>query len=262
MTPESLRDLALAVGRTAVALIVERRQLGIEVAGTKTSAVDVVTEVDRASEELIRSLILAARPEDSILGEEGDDLVGTSGVRWIVDPVDGTVNLLYGIPAYAVSIAAEVDGEVVAGVVINAASGVEYAAARGAGATRDGQAIRVRDAVPIDRRLVGTGFGYRRESRELQAAAVVRLLPEVRDIRRIGSCALDLCGVAEGSLDAYLEEGVHLWDHAAGGLVAQEAGATVQVRSSRWGGVGIVAAPAEGFTDFVVLIDEIGFFGE
>lgn len=257
-----LRDLALEVAREAAALIAERRSAGVEVASTKTSLVDVVTEVDRASEALILALILAARPDDSFLGEEGDDVHGTSGVRWIVDPVDGTVNLLYGIPAYAVSIAAEVDGEVTAGVVINVASGVEYAAALGHGATRDGVPLRTRPQGPIGQRLVGTGFGYLRESRVLQAELLSHLLPEVRDIRRMGSCALDLCAVAEGALDAYLEEGVHAWDHAAGGLIAAEAGAVVRCTPGRWGGVAILAVPADGYQEFAALVDRIGQFGE
>jgi len=261
-----LRDLALQIAREAAALVAERRAAGVEVAATKTSVVDVVTEVDQASERLIRERILASRPDDSILGEEGDDLHGTSGVRWIVDPVDGTVNLLYGVPAYAVSIAAEVQGpegpEVVAGVVLNAATGVEYAAARGAGATRNGQPIRTRPQGPVDRRLVGTGFAYLRESRVRQAEAFTRLLPEIRDIRRMGACSLDLCAVAEGSLDAYLEEGVHLWDHAAGGLVATEAGAVVRTSPGRWGGVAVLCAPKDGFEEFSELVQRIRYFGE
>lgn len=258
----TLRDLAEKVALEAAALVAERRARGIEVADTKSSPVDVVTEVDRASEELIRGRILAERPDDAFLGEEGDDLPGTSGVRWVVDPVDGTVNLLYGLPAYAVSIAAEVDGEVVAGVVVNVATGNVWAAATGQGATRDGRPIRTRPQGPIDRRLVGTGFGYLPEARALQADALTRLLPQVRDIRRMGACALDLCAVADGSLDAYLEEGVHLWDHAAGGLVAREAGAVVRLRPGRWGGVAVLCAPRDGYDELAELVDRIGFFGE
>jgi myo-inositol-1(or 4)-monophosphatase len=257
-----LRDLALEVAREAADLIVARRAAGVEVADTKTSQVDVVTEVDRASEQLIRDRLLAKRPDDAFLGEEGDDVEGTSGVRWIVDPVDGTVNLLYGIPAYAVSIAAEVDGEVVAGVVINVASGVEYAAARGAGATRDGRPIHTRPQGPIATRLVATGFAYLPEARALQADGLGRLLPQIRDIRRIGACALDLCAVAEGAADAYLEEGVHTWDHAAGGLIAAEAGAVVRTTPGRWGGVAILCAPADGYAEFATLVGQIGYFGE
>lgn len=257
-----LRDLALETARAAARLVRERRAAGVEVAATKTSATDVVTEVDRASELLIRELLHARRPDDAIVGEEGDDVAGSSGVRWIVDPIDGTVNFLYGLPDYAVSIAAELDGEVVAGVVINVASGVEYVAALGKGATRDGLPMRVRDDVPLSQRLIGTGFSYAVEYRALQADGLTRLLPRIRDIRRRGSCALDLCNVAEGAVDGYLEEGVHLWDYAAGALIAGEAGATHRVSAGRWGGFAIVCGPAEGFDELVGLVDETGYFGE
>ena len=179
------------------------RRGGIDVADTKTSAVDVVTEADRAVEELLRSRIVAQRPDDAILGEEGDDRPGTSGVRWVLDPIDGTVNYLYGLPDCAVSVAAEVDGEVVAGAVVAIPTGVEYAAALGHGATRDGHPIaRTPDAAPG-----GAAGAHRlrlpaRRCASTRPAASPRLLPEVRDIRRMGSCALDLCHVADGSADA------------------------------------------------------------
>ena len=188
----------------------------------------MVTESDRSAERLIRRTLLGARPDDAVVGEEGDDEPGTSGVRWIVDPIDGTVNFLYGIPQYAVSIAAELDGEVVAGVVLNVATGTStpppWAARRSATAYRSGSGA----VVPLAERLIGTGFSYEAHQREIQAAALLHLLPRIRDIRRFGSCALDLCGVAQGSLDGYVEEGVNLWDHAAGGLIAQAAGARVE----------------------------------
>jgi len=263
----ALRELALDVARQAAALVRERGRGEVRVAETKSSSVDVVTDTDRESEELLRRLLLAARPDDSILGEEGDDHVGSSGVRWIVDPVDGTVNFLYGLPEYAVSVAAEVAGEVVAGAVVNAATAVEYAAARGAGATRDGRPLQVRPVPPVAERLVLTGFGYRADVRAGQAARVARMLPRVRDVRRMGSCALDLCHVAEGSADGYVEEGPHLWDHAAGSLVATEAGARFAVLPGTLAqelGAGhqptvLVAAPRDGWDDFVALLTECGF---
>ena len=135
-----------------------------------------------------------------------------SGVRWVLDPIDGTVNYLYGLPDCAVSVAAEVDGQVVAGAVVTIPTGVEYAAALGHGATRDGLPISVRPSPPLGERLVLTGFGYQREVREHQAGCVAALLPEVRDIRRMGSCALDLCHVADGSGDGYVEAGPQAWD--------------------------------------------------
>lgn len=254
-----LLALARAVAAEAADLVRTRRADGISVAATKSSAVDVVTDVDRAAEELIRDRLLVARPTDAVLGEEGDDVAGTSGVRWIVDPIDGTVNFLYGIPQYAVSIAAEVDGVVVAGVVFDVASRTEYAAARGAGATRDGQPIGVRAPAPLAERLVLTGFSYSAERRAIQAAAVARMLPQVRDLRRMGSCALDLCHLAEGAADAYVEEGTELWDHAAAGLIAEEAGAQVAHAPGAGGRNCVIAAPRHGFEEFLELVQTCGF---
>ena len=253
-----LLALALDVARAAGALIRERRASPVEVADTKTSPTDVVTEVDRASEELVRSRLLAARPDDAVLGEEGGGVPGTSGVRWVVDPIDGTVNFLYGLPQYAVSIAAEVDGEMVAGVVLNVPTGVEYAATLGGGATRDGQPIGVRPTVPLAQRLVITGFSYDVTVRTLQAQAIARLLPVVRDIRRLGSSALDVCYVADGFADAYVEEGVHLWDHAASALIAREAGATTLLTEGASGREALVVAPADGFEELVTAVREAG----
>jgi myo-inositol-1(or 4)-monophosphatase len=263
--PAALRDLARAVAHEGAALAREMRVGGIDVADTKTSAVDVVTEADRAVEELIRARLTAQRPDDAILGEEGDDRPGTSGVRWVVDPIDGTVNYLYGLPDCAVSVAAEVDGEVVAGVVVTIPTGLEYAAALGHGATRDGQLIGVRPSPPVAERLVLTGFGHQRAVREHQALCVARLLPEVRDIRRMGSCALDLCHVAEGSADGYVEAGPQPWDWSAGGLVLREAGGrfglldgtmTFDPHPAR---NVVVGAPADGWDTFVAALGAAGF---
>jgi len=256
---DELLDLAVATAREAARLVEAGAARGIEVAATKSSDVDVVTESDRSSERLIRRALLDARPDDAVVGEEGDDESGTSGVRWIVDPIDGTVNFLYGIPQYAVSIAAELDGEVVAGVVLNVATGAEYTATLGGPAQRDGVPIRVRAVAPLAERLIGTGFSYEAHQREIQAAALLHLLPRIRDIRRFGSCALDLCAVAQGSLDGYLEEGVNLWDHAAGGLVARAAGARVEIEPGVGGRPIIIAAPAGGFDEFRSAIGEAGY---
>jgi myo-inositol-1(or 4)-monophosphatase len=183
-----------------------------------------------------------------------------------VDPIDGTVNFLYGLPQYAVSIAVEVHGEVVAGVVLNAATGTEYVAHLTAGGpgvvTRDGDPIQVRGPAPLSQRLVGTGFNYDAGLRELQARAMVRLLPRVRDLRRLGSSALDLCGVAEGTMDAYVEEGVHVWDYAAGALVARVAGARTEVTLGAGGRDVMVCAPAHGFDEFRAAVREAGFLAE
>ncbi|HSU03303.1 MAG TPA: inositol monophosphatase family protein [Nocardioides sp.] len=265
MSPSELRDLARTVAHQGADLARTMHLGGIDVADTKTSVVDVVTEADRAVEALIRERISALRPDDAILGEEGDDLAGTSGVRWIVDPIDGTVNYLYGLPDCAVSVAAEVDGRVVAGAVVTIPTGREYAAGLGLGATRDGQRIGVRPTPPLGERLVLTGFGYQRVVREHQAACVARLLPEVRDIRRMGSCALDLCHVAEGSADAYVEAGPQPWDYAAGGLVLREAGGRFDLLEGSMAlephGLRnvVVGSPADGWDTFEAALGEAGF---
>lgn len=267
---DDLLGLARDAAREAAALIRERRRGDVTVAATKSSDVDVVTQVDRESEELIRSRIRAARPGDGFLGEEGHDEPGSSGVRWIVDPIDGTVNFLYGIAQYAVSVAAERDGVVAVGVVLDVAAGTEFTAERrrGAGgleevvALRDGLPIRVRQPAPLAHRLVATGFHYEAELRMVQAAAVGRLLPRIRDIRRMGSCALDLCHVAEGSLDGYVEEGVRTWDHAAGALVARGAGATIELATGRSGRDLLICAPEHGFATFRDAVEDAGFLGD
>jgi myo-inositol-1(or 4)-monophosphatase len=263
----ALRDLALSAAREAVTLARSMRWGGIDVADTKSSSTDVVTAADHASEELIRTRILAVRPDDAILGEEGEDHAGTSGVRWIIDPIDGTVNYLYGLSDWAVSIAAELGGEVVAGAVIHGTSGVEYAAARGAGATRDGRPIAVRPTPPVSERLVHTGFGYRSDVRVHQAACIAALLPRVRDIRRIGSSALDICHVADGSGDAYVEEGPRPWDYSAAALVLTEAGGRFGLLPGRLHEAVpgaptdalVVGTPADGWDTFVAALGDAGF---
>jgi myo-inositol-1(or 4)-monophosphatase len=255
-----LRAIAEEVAREAARHVRAARESGVEVAATKSSSVDLVTETDRAAERLVRARLARARPDDGIVGEEGDDEASRSGVTWVVDPVDGTVNFFYGIPEYAVSIAARVDGVSVAGVVVNAATGVTYSAGAGEGATRDGGRLRVRDVPAMEERLLLTGFGYEAHQRRIQGAAVARILPRVRDIRRRGSAALELCAVAEGTADAYIEEGLHLWDHAAGALIARESGATVGFEPGAGGRPCLVTAPADGYADLVELARECGFF--
>lgn len=264
--PVGLRDLAVQVAGAAADLVRAEAE-HVVVAATKSSSVDVVTEVDRRSEALVRELLLAARPDDGVLGEEEGDLVGTSGVRWIVDPVDGTVNLLHGIEEYAVSVAAEVDGRVVAGAVVDVPRRHVYAAALGEGATKDGRPLRVREPAAPGTRLVLTGFGYQAEVRAHQGACVARLLPKVRDIRRMGSCALDLCHLAEGWADAYVEEGPRVWDWAAGQLVLTEAGGRFALlpghlgqRLAGWSEESVVVATGgEEWDGFVADLRESGF---
>jgi myo-inositol-1(or 4)-monophosphatase len=230
--PASLLQLARATAEEAAALVGAGRGTAAEHVDTKSSPVDVVTAVDTASEELIVARLLAARPDDGVLGEEGAARDGDSGVRWVVDPIDGTVNFLYGLPAYAVSIAAQVDGRTEVGVVLNVATGELFTAVRGQGAwltTPGSDARQLHGSVPgsLEQTLVATGFGYRVEQRRLQGAVVAELLPEVRDIRRYGCASLDLCAVAAGRVDAYYELDLKPWDHAAGALVAAEAGLVV-----------------------------------
>lgn len=254
-----LLDLARDVAVEAAALVRERRRGHVEVAATKSSPVDIVTEVDRAAEHLLFHRLQAARPDDGFLGEEGASAASATGVTWVVDPIDGTVNFLYGLPQYSVSVAATVGGDSVAGVVVNVPTGERYEATRGGGATCDGRQLRVRDVPPMSERLVVTGFNYRSDVRVKQAAAVGSLLPEVRDIRRMGSAALELCAVGAGRADAYVEEGLNPWDHAAGGLVATEAGARLEVRTGASGLDCVVCAPAGGFAEFAELIEKCGF---
>jgi myo-inositol-1(or 4)-monophosphatase len=258
---ESLRDLALATAREAGELILRLRAEGVEVAATKSSEIDIVTRADQAAEALVKERLLGARPDDGMLGEEGDDVRGTSGVVWIVDPIDGTVNYLYGHPHFAVSIAAEVDGEVVAAVVVAPSLALEYVATLGGGATCNDRPVRTRPVVPMAERLVATGFSYEQPARAREATYVSRLLPRVRDIRRQGSCALDLCGVASGTLDAYVEEGPHIWDHAAAGLVVLEAGGILEVARSPGGKRLLISAPRDGFAEFRSVVVEAGYVG-
>jgi myo-inositol-1(or 4)-monophosphatase len=221
--------LALAVGlvRQAGSLVRAGRASALGDIDSKSTPTDLVTEMDRAAERLVVEGLNAARPDDAVLGEETGAQRGGSGVRWLLDPIDGTVNYVYGLSQYAVSLAAEVDGEVVAGVVHNPETGEEWTAIRGGGAWRAGRRLAGPWASTLDQALLGTGFGYDAAVRAEQARVVAALLPQVRDIRRFGSAALDLCFVAEGRLDVYYESGLNPWDRAAGGLIAQEAGVAV-----------------------------------
>ena len=241
---DALLSLAVAVAADAAALLVEglgRARVRVD---TKSTGTDMVTEVDRASERLVVDALLAARPDDGVLGEEGTDHLGTSGVRWIVDPLDGTTNYLYRHAGFAVSIAASVDDEVVAGVVHDPLHGDVFTATRGGGAHRNGAAITVSSEDRLGHALVATGFGYDPERRARQAAVLARIISSIRDIRRMGAAAVDLCSVACGRVDAYYERGLHVWDHAAGGLVAAEAGAWVGgLRSPEIGDGVLLAAP-------------------
>ena len=244
-----LLELARAAAREAGELVMSMRTRGADVAQTKSSPTDIVTAVDVASEELIRSTILASRGSDGFVGEEGDDIHGSSGVVWIADPIDGTVNYLYGIPAFSVSIAASFEGVVVAGVVHNPMSGETFTAALGEGARLDGRPISVGACTDIAQALVGTGYSYRADVRARQAVETSRLVSVVRDIRRIGSAALDLCYVACGRYDAYVERALKRWDLAAGRLIVTEAGGRVEGLNGDEPGELIVTAAAPQLYD-------------
>jgi len=224
------RSTALRAGELAAL----RRAEGVEVAASKSSPVDIVTEADRETEALIRALLAEARPLDGFFGEESDAAESESGLTWIVDPIDGTVNFLYGIPHYAVSIAVVEGGpdpltwRALAACVFNPATGEVYTAAEGSGAFLGEQQLHVASTVPLSQALVGTGFAYDSGMRAKQGALAAGLLPLVRDLRRMGTASLDLCAVAAGRLNAYYERTLSPWDHAAGALIAREAGATVK----------------------------------
>jgi myo-inositol-1(or 4)-monophosphatase len=218
---------------------------------SKSTPTDPVTIVDTETERMLRARLAVLRPGEPIVGEEegGSVDVGAGVPTWVLDPIDGTVNFVYGLEAYAVSVGVQVDGRSIAGAVANVPTGEVFSAALGHGAyVRRADALlplRCTTVTELSMTLVGTGFGYEPERRFRQAQVLAQLLPLVRDVRRIGSCALDLCMVAAGRLDAYYEEGVHLWDWAAGALVAEEAGAWLRLPSAD-GKSGFIAAAAPG----------------
>jgi myo-inositol-1(or 4)-monophosphatase len=225
--PPAAELLALAseLARAAAEVLRARpADLGVT---TKSSPTDVVTVMDRAAERVILDGLARARPEDAIVSEESAARDGSTGVRWLVDPLDGTVNYMYALPYYAVSIAVEVAGELSAGIVLDVARRIEYSAVRGQGAARDGVAITCSTQPDPAQSLVATGFNYEVSRRVVQARAMATILPAIRDIRRFGSAALDLCAVACGEVDAFFEAGMYEWDWAAGALIAREAGARV-----------------------------------
>jgi myo-inositol-1(or 4)-monophosphatase len=224
--PEALLALAADAGREAAALLAGAA-LDPAAIETKSSATDLVTDLDRKAERLIVDRLLADRPDDGVLGEEGGERAGTSGVRWVIDPLDGTTNFVYGFPAYAVAIAAEEDGQLVAAAVTDVGHDEQFTAVRGGGARRDSVPIAVSGLTSLATALVGTGFSYLPEVRRRQAEVLPHVLGAVRDVRRLGSAALDLCWVACGRLDGFWERGLAPWDHAAASLVAREAGARV-----------------------------------
>ncbi|WP_217266256.1 inositol monophosphatase family protein [Rhodococcoides kyotonense] len=276
----SLLDVAVEVARAAAIHVRVRRpevfgpnarQSGVggheESVQTKSTPTDPVTVVDTETEQLLRGLLAERRSGDAILGEEGGGRTDSvAGVRWILDPIDGTVNFLYGLPAYAISVAAQIDGVSVVGVVVDVARDIVYTAARGRGAfatTSDGTATRLacNPIEDVSLALVATGFGYSSSRRTAQGRMIGQLLPRVRDIRRVGSAALDLCMVASGAVDAHFEHGLSPWDWAAGSLIAEEAGAVLRLpspSSSSAEGAVTVAVAAGIDAEFLELLGEVG----
>ncbi len=227
-----LQDTAIEIAREAGELARRRRSEGFAIAATKSALADIVTEADREVEDLIRARLAEARPGDGFLGEESGAERGTTDITWVVDPIDGTVNYAYGIPAYAVSIAA-VSGEpdqrtwtALAGVVHNPVSGELFRAVRGGGAWLGSERLAVNETYPAGA-LLATGFGYDPATHAGDLARVARVMPLARDLRRMGAASLDFAFVAAGRLDGYFERGLHPWDHAAGALLVQEAGGRV-----------------------------------
>ncbi|HEY5879917.1 MAG TPA: inositol monophosphatase family protein [Nakamurella sp.] len=254
--PARLLDLAMRGARAAGRELMNRYGK-VEGLTTKSSATDPVTDADRSAESTLVKLITSERPDDGLLGEEGAERESANGIRWVIDPLDGTVNYLYELDNFAVSIAAEDQEGALVGVVHNPVTKRTFHAVRGVGASVDGRPLRVNDPVPMHRALLATGFGYDAEIRRQQGTLLGRLLPQVRDIRRIGSAALDLCAVASGSVDAYFEEGVKAWDVAAGGLIAQEAGARATRTSPIAGQAGLLVAGPALFDELIQALVKI-----
>jgi myo-inositol-1(or 4)-monophosphatase len=251
----TLRAQAVRVAGEAAVLVADARAAGLADVSTKSTETDVVTSSDRASEQLIRQRLGELWPGVPVIGEEEGGTAPANGLSWVVDPIDGTVNYLYGYPWYGVSVAAQVDGVSVAGAIVEPASGRVWDAARGEGALLAGQPLRVSGATRLELSLVATGFAYSAQRRARQAAVWARMLPRVRDIRRAGASSLDLCAVAAGWLDAYVEHGLHRWDWAAGALIAEEAGAVVRLPAD-------VGSPADGLGADAVLVATPGIANE
>ena len=261
-SPAALAAFAVRLATGAADLIRAARDTAdgpVLRADSKSTETDLVTATDRASERWLVERILATRPDDGVLGEEGSDRPGSSGVRWIVDPIDGTVNFVLGLPQYAVSVAAEVDGTVVAGAVTNVVTGEVFRGWAGGGAYLGDRTLHGPRAVPLERAVIGTGFSYSAQQRARQVAVVASLLPRIADIRRLGSASLDLCAVAAGRLDGYFEAGLSPWDCAAGLVIAAEAGVVLSgLRGRAAGGPFTVVAGERCAADLIALLEEYG----
>ena len=248
-----LLEIALAAARAAGSLLLERFGGPASGLASKSSRTDLVSDSDRDAEAMVVGMISTARPDDAILAEEGGGGSGGSGITWLVDPLDGTINYLWGIPQWSVSIAARDDGGVLVGVVHDPCRGETFRAARGAGARLGDVPIAVRTGAPLAEALIATGFSYRAEERARQAERLARVLPAVRDVRRLGSAALDLAWVAAGRIDGYFESGLNPWDRAAGELLVREAGGAVEEHVS----AGLVAAEPALMGPLRALLDDV-----
>ncbi|HSL59732.1 MAG TPA: inositol monophosphatase family protein [Acidimicrobiales bacterium] len=256
---DPLLSLAERLALGAAELLLDALTQGGVRSSTKTSLTDLVTDADEASERLIVEGLLRDRPHDGIRGEEGTEVVGTSGIEWVVDPIDGTTNFVYGHSGFGVSIAALVDGEPIVGVVADPLHDDLFTATRGGGARRNHAPIRGTGLDRLDLALVATGFSYLPERRRLQAEVLTHVLPEVRDIRRMGGAAVDLCSAACGRVDAFYERGLNPWDFAAGWLVAAEAGLRVgDLDGGPPSSEFALAAPAGIFDELAALLRRAG----
>lgn len=263
MDLSTLGDVAENAARQGAKIITDALHDGIAIAATKSTPTDLVTTTDRLVEARIVDLLLAHDPFASIIAEESGQHVGTSALRWIVDPIDGTTNFVYGISGFNISIAASLDDEVVAGVVFDPIRGECFRATRNNGAMCNGKPIVTRETAELAHALVGTGFSYNADRRRAQAGVVAKLIGSIRDIRRQGAAALDLCSVAAGRLDIYFESGLQPWDLAAGALIATEAGARVaglydEVPSNKL----VIAAHPKLFDEFQAILRELDERGE
>jgi myo-inositol-1(or 4)-monophosphatase len=257
-SPSDLERLAVDLAEGAAAVVRAGRPEHLQISA-KSTLTDLVTQVDRATERWLVEQLADRRPDDAVLGEEGGGRDGSSGVRWVLDPIDGTVNFVLAIPQYAVSVAAEVDGVVVAGAVCNPVSRETFHARQGGGAFLADRRLGGPRDIPLARAVIGTGFGYDAALRARQIAAVAPMLPWIGDLRRLGASSLDLCFVAAGRLDAYFEAGLSAWDHAAGGLIAAEAGCVLSGLRGRPPSRQLYAASGAALApEFFALLESVG----
>ncbi len=261
--PAELLRIAVRVAGAAAEFITDRRA-SAWTASTKSSPTDVVTDVDRGAESVLIQTIRALRPDDSFVGEEGGRRpgTGTEGVCWVIDPIDGTVNFVLGLPVYSVSVAAQLDGRTLAGCVHDVTRGESFQASVGGGAFLESAGVRTQlrgpRAVPLGEAVVATGFGYAAEVRVRQGRVLAELIGRVGNVRRLGSAALDLCYVAAGRVDAYFEAGLNEWDRAAGVLIAEEAGALSTGLHGRPPGALTAVCGPDLFAEFTAALEALG----